>query len=133
MSSIRFIVIWNLFIDINFFIYVYKFAILPENRERYDYKIVSMITFMCITAPYWITYSALITIRHNQGSYEPSKLKNNKWLKFLSKVVFLTFVGPLTTLVSQTILGCGDVLTLLVAAIICVPLEHVKVIKRKAE
>ena len=69
LSAIRFIVIWNLFIDINFFLKVYDYAIQDENQDRPDYKIVSIVTFLCITSPYWITYSALLTIRNAAGSY----------------------------------------------------------------
>ena len=73
-SAIRFIVIWNLFIDINFFRLVYDKAIDIENQGTLDYKIVSIVTFLCITSPYWITYSALVTIRNSLDSYAPDTM-----------------------------------------------------------
>ena len=66
MNSIGFIVIWNLVVDIYFFYTVFKFAALEETEDHNPtgYKIVAILTFIFITSPYWIAYSALVTILH---------------------------------------------------------------------
>ena len=132
-SAIRFIVIWNLFIDINFFVLVYNFAIQDENQGTLDYKIVAIVTFLCIFSPYWITYSALLTIRNSVGSYAPDIMKSNSCMKRISKIIFLTFIGPLTTLVSQLIIGIGDILTIILTLLVCIDLKRVKAVKRRSE
>ena len=54
-------------------------------------------------------------------------------MKWLSKIIFLTFVGPLTTLVSQLIIGIGDVLTIILTILFCIDLKRVKLVKKKSE
>ena len=98
-------------------------------QDRLDYKIVALTAFLSITAPYWISYSALVTIKYSLGTYEPKVLNHNGWLKWLSKVLFLTFIGPLTTFLSQLIIAVGDCIIVLMAFIVCIDVTHLMAVK----
>jgi hypothetical protein len=87
------------------------------------------VTFFSITAPYWITYSGLVSIRNIFGKYEEKRVKEKSCKNFLDRAsdyLFLTFIGPLTILIKQVIQVFGELILIPMAFVFCFDKKKLK-------
>ena len=59
-------------------------------------------------APFWISYSGLLSIRDYKGDYKPHNCEKDTKFQTIYKLLFLSFLGPLSILASQIVVSVGD-------------------------
>ena len=58
---------------------IYLIGVQPDQLDKADYKIAMITSFLALLAPYWITYSSLLSLKLNQGFYDPENKSSQKW------------------------------------------------------
>jgi hypothetical protein len=112
MKSTRISALISFYRQLRQFLVHYGIAMRPDNKFNMNYKFALMWSFLPLLAPYWISYSGLISIKYGEGNYSLKNSRNDKWYHKLGKYMFLTFIGPFVLLASQIILAFGDIVSL---------------------
>ena len=56
--------------DAKYFYTLYYLSVTCRNASNYHYKIAAVISFAALLGPYWVYYSALLSMRSSQNLYE---------------------------------------------------------------
>jgi hypothetical protein len=74
--------------------------------------VATVTLFVCIFAPFWIAYSALLKIALMQDRYEPNYVANKGVCQKFFLMLFLTCLGTILLLLSKLIQAFGEVVVL---------------------
>ena len=100
LGSMRFVLLTDTISDIQVFNLIYWNSVTGENQLNTDYKIAAFLALIAFLAPFWISYSGLLSIREYKGDYKAHNCEKDTNLQRVYKLLFLSFLGPLSILAS---------------------------------
>ena len=100
LGSMRYLLLTDTISDIQVFNLIYWNSVKGENQQNTDYKFAAFLALIAFLAPFWISYSGLLSIRDFKGDYKPHNCEKDSMYQTVYKFLFLSFLGPLSILSS---------------------------------